>query len=99
MNKKKTTYEMAKYYDVLGKKLMPKIMGWAISLKILLMLYASTQLLERKIILEDSDVGKFGHIEKYSMMLRLKWEIIPLIVVTEEYTWTTIVGKIIECVL
>ena len=89
---------MAKYYDVLGKKLMTKVMGWAISLKVLLMLYASTQLLERKIILEDSDVGKFG-ILKNSMMLRFKWEIIPLVVITEEYTWATMVGNYWVCIV
>ena len=60
----KTTYEMAKYYDVLGKKAMNNDIWRAISLKILLMLYAFTQLLERKIIMDDSDVGKFGYIEK-----------------------------------
>ena len=33
------------------------------------------------------------------MILRLKWEFISLIDVIEEYTWTTIVGKIVEGVL
>ena len=32
-------------------------------------------------------------------MLMLKWEVILFIDVTEEYTWTIIVGKIIECAL
>ena len=59
----KTTYEMAKYYDVLGKKAMNNDIRRAISLKILLMLYAFILLLERKIIMDDSDVGKFGYIK------------------------------------
>ena len=51
----KATYGMAKYYDVPGKKAMNDVTGWAISLKILLMLYVFTQLLEIKIILDVSD--------------------------------------------
>ena len=50
--------------------------------------------------MDDSDVGKFWvYWKNDSMMLMLKWEVISLIDVIEEYTWTTIVGKIVECVL
>ena len=38
-------------------------MWWAISLKILLMLYAFTQLLEIKIIMDVSDEGKLVYIK------------------------------------
>ena len=54
---------MAKYYDVPGKKAMNNVTGWAISFKILLMLYALTQLLEIKIIMDVSDEGKLVYIE------------------------------------
>ena len=54
---------MAKYYDVPGKKAMNDVTGWAISLKILLMLYAFTQLLEIKIIMDVSDEGKLVYIK------------------------------------
>ena len=51
----KATYGIAKYYDVPGKKTMNDITRGAISLKILLMLYVLTQLLEIKIILDVSE--------------------------------------------
>ena len=44
--------------------------------------------------------GKPVYIKKHdSMVLMLKWEIISLSDIIEEYTWTTIVGKIVGCVL